>query len=100
LFEADSIELELNAARAMRDASQKTASFTASTAATATGTRSVLGAGGQRIDVPVYQLAAMAPGDYASGPAILEEDYFTCRVLNGWRLVVSEVGDVILNKEG
>lgn len=100
LFEAASVELELNAVKSLRSESQKTVSFEAATAARPSGTRSVLFAKGARVEVPVYRLADMKPGDYAHGPAILEEDFFTCRVLEGWRLVVSEAGDVMLNREG
>ena len=53
-----------------------------------------------RVDVPVYQLAQLQKGDWAIGPAILEEDFFTCRVLDGWTFVVSDAGDVLLNRKG
>ena len=39
------------------------------------------------------------PGDHAAGPAILEEDYFTCRVLDGWSFVISDAGDILLNRK-
>jgi N-methylhydantoinase A len=59
----------------------------------------VLTRGAGRIDVPVYQLAQLDPGDHAEGPAILEEDYFTCRILDGWSFVISEAGDIFLNRK-
>jgi N-methylhydantoinase A/oxoprolinase/acetone carboxylase beta subunit len=98
--EATSIELELNAVKSLRKDSEKRASFKPATVAKASGTRKVLTASKGRIDVPVYRLADMVAGDHASGPAILEEDYFTCRVLDGWTFVVSDVGDVMLSKKG
>jgi len=99
-FEAVSVELEVNAVKSLRSDTSKSASIKAVNPAKASGSRNVLTAKSGRIDVPVYRLADMKAGDYASGPAILEEDYFTCRVLSGWRLVVTEVGDVMLNREG
>ncbi|KAF0225415.1 MAG: hypothetical protein FD176_466 [Rhodospirillaceae bacterium] len=98
-FEATSVELELNAIKSLRGDSRKVAEFKAAAAARPSGTRTVLFNKGERLTVPVYRLADMKPGDYAHGPAILEEDFFTCRVLEGWRLVVSEAGDVMLNRE-
>jgi len=98
--EAASIELELNAVKSMRSNSERKASFKAASAAAVSGTRGILTGNHGRIDVPVYRLADLKPGDFATGPAILEEDYFTCRVLDGWRFVVSDLGDVMLNREG
>ena len=99
-FEADSVEVEVNAVMALRSNSAKTAAVQAVSPAQASGSRNILTAKGVCLDVPVYRLAEMSPGDFASGPAILEEDYFTCRVLEGWRLIVTEVGDIMLNREG
>ena len=52
-----------------------------------------------RIDIPVYKLSQLKAGDQAAGPAILEEDYFTCRVLDGWSFVISDAGDILLNRK-
>jgi len=40
----------------------------------------------------------MKPGAYAAGPAVIEEDYFTCLVREGWDFVVTEAGDICLTK--
>lgn len=98
-FEAASVDLEVNAVKPLRSVGARTASVKALNHARASGSRTILTAQGGRITVPVYRLADMQPGDHAAGPAILEEDYFTCRVLKGWRLVVTELGDVMLNRE-
>jgi N-methylhydantoinase A/oxoprolinase/acetone carboxylase beta subunit len=96
---ADTIELELRAVKALREEAGKTARFEQGAPAKADGTRNVLTPGRGRIDVPVYQLAQLKAGDHAEGPAILEEDYFTCRVLAGWTFVVSDAGDILLKRK-
>lgn len=98
MADADTVELELDAVKSLRTGEARTAAFPRKAAALAVGERRVLVPGAGRVELPVYRLAAMAPGDWAAGPAILEEDYFTCRVPAGWSFVVSEAGDVILDK--
>lgn len=97
---AKAVDLEMVAVKSMRTGSHKTVAYAAKSKAASSGTRNVLTSKAGRIDVPVYRLADMKPGDHAFGPAIVEEDYFTCRVLDGWRFVISEAGDVMLNREG
>lgn len=96
---ADSVELELKAVKALRADGTQKASFVQGNPATSVGVRHVLMRGKGRMDVPVYQLASLRTGDWAEGPAILEEDFFTCRVLDGWTFVVSDAGDVMLNRK-
>jgi N-methylhydantoinase A len=97
---AGTVELELKAVKALRTEGAKKASFTRGKPAVSVGVRNVLTRGMGRVDVPVYQLAQLQNGDWAIGPAILEEDFFTCRVLDGWAFVVSDAGDVLLNRKG
>lgn len=59
------------------------------------GTRS-LHADGAATDVPVYRISAQAPGASASGPAVLEEDFFTCRLDAGWSFNINAAGDLLL----
>lgn len=96
---AVSVELELRAVKALRQDAGQSATFAAGAAAQADGVRKVLTRGAGRIDVPVYKLAQLKAGDHATGPAILEEDYFTCRVLDGWSFVISDAGDIMLNRK-
>jgi N-methylhydantoinase A/oxoprolinase/acetone carboxylase beta subunit len=96
---ADSVELEMAAIKRLRAASGSHASFAEHAPAVADGVRHVLTRTMGRIDVPVYRMATLKSGDHASGPAILEEDYFTCRVLDGWSFVISDAGDIILNRK-
>ncbi|WKN23037.1 hydantoinase/oxoprolinase family protein [Azotobacter vinelandii] len=100
LAQARAVELGLRAVKPLRSEAGKTARFAASQAAGAAGMRQVLTRGQGRIDIPVYRLAELAPGDHAAGPAILEEDFFTCHVLDGWTFVISDAGDIMLNRKG
>lgn len=97
---AIAVDLELNAIKRLRGEDHGRGVFDARTKAPASGARFPLNAEKLSAATPVYRLADLKPGDYADGPAILEEDYFTCRVLAGWRLTVSNLGDVLLTREG
>jgi N-methylhydantoinase A len=39
------------------------------------------------------------PGDYGVGPAVIEEEFFTCQLRKGWSFIVTDLGDVRLAKE-
>lgn len=94
------MELELSAVKELRTENQKQATFVVGKKATADGTRTLLTKGKGRVEVPVYKLSSMKTGDTGVGPAIIEEDFFTCRVLDGWSFVISDAGDILLNKKG
>ena len=97
----DLVELELSAVKSLRTESQQHARFdVAGKAAVAVDKRNVLTKEQGRVDVPVYTLASMSAGDHGVGPAIIEEDFFTCRVLDGWSFVISDAGDILLKKKG
>ena len=96
---AVSVELELAAVKHLREARSSAAAVIQRGVAQSTGTRNVLFRGRGRLDVPVYRLGELKAGDHAAGPAILEEDYFTCRVLEGWSFVISDAGDIMLNRK-
>ncbi|QID19674.1 hydantoinase/oxoprolinase family protein [Nitrogeniibacter mangrovi] len=96
---ARNVELELTAVKPLREEVGKAATFTEGAAAVADGVRNVLTRSQGRIDVPVYKVAQMKAGDHAAGPAIIEEDYFTCRVLDGWSFVISDAGDILLKRK-
>lgn len=96
----NSLELELSAVKVLRSESQKRATFEAGGQAVADGKRTLLTKGQGRVDVPVFKLASMKTGDRGVGPAIIEEDFFTCRVLDGWNFVISDAGDILLTKKG
>lgn len=100
LASARAVELGLRAVKPLRTDAGRTATFTPARAARAAGKREVLTRGKGRIDIPVYRLADLVAGDHASGPAIVEEDFFTCHVLDGWNFVISDAGDIMLNRKG
>ena len=100
LLSSASVELEFKAIKSLRKAADKPAFAPVLQAAVSRTSRKVLSRSGVRIDVPVYRLADLRTGDSATGPAIIEEDYFTCRVLDGWRFAISDAGDIMLNRVG
>ena len=71
------------------------------TLAKADGERNLLDVDGQWKDVPLYKLSRRyRPGEHgASGPAIVEDEYFTAFVLGGWDFVISDIGDIFSGKE-
>lgn len=97
---AVSVELEFKAVKSLRKTASKPAFAPVLQAAVSSESRNVLSRAGTRVDIPVYRLSKLRTGDNAVGPAIVEEDYFTCRILEGWRFVISDAGDIILNKVG
>lgn len=62
--------------------------------------QSILGPDGEREEVPVYKFEGMQPGATGVGPAIIEDEYFTCRVLEGWKFKINENKDILLSDEG
>jgi len=97
---ADSVEVEMSAVKALRHASLQHATFEDRQPAASQGVRNLLAKGQGRHDVPVFKLASLTAGDHGVGPAIIEEDFFTCRVLDGWSFVISDAGDILLTRKG
>ena len=99
LTEAHNAELEVCAVKQLRQDANQSAQFVPTSAALPSATRHVLTRNEGRIDVPVYRLADLKVGDFAQGPAIIEEDFFTCKVLDGWTFVISDHQDILLNRK-
>ncbi|RTL57018.1 MAG: hydantoinase/oxoprolinase family protein [Rhodocyclaceae bacterium] len=97
---ADSVDIELSAVKVLRSANGQHAKFAKGGKAASHGKRTLLTKGKGRVDVPVYNLNQLNTGDSGVGPAIIEEDFFTCRVLDGWSFVISDAGDILLSKKG
>lgn len=97
---ATSVELELKAVKSMQKATGDSAKFIKGSPAVKSAVRKILTRENGRIDVPLYKLEKLGPGDHGIGPAIIEEDYFTCRVLDGWSFIISDAGDILLTKKG
>jgi N-methylhydantoinase A/oxoprolinase/acetone carboxylase beta subunit len=66
-------------------------------AALSTGTRRLRIGGGER-EVPLYRVEEQTEGAAASGPAVLEEAFFTCRIEAGWRFDINDAGDIRLSR--
>lgn len=48
--------------------------------------------------LPLYRLEQLKPGDWAQGPCLVEEAFFTTHVRPGWRFVISDGGDIVLRR--
>jgi len=98
LAQADSVTLEVSARKTLRVESESHAEVTKVNAAKSSNTRSIFGDNKEWSDVPVYDVNFMEAGDFGAGPAVIEEEYFTCLVRDGWEFVVTELGDICLTK--
>ena len=98
LVDADVIEVELSAVKSLRTEKEAKGHVVQREPAVAVGTRSLFGKDRKWRDVPVYKLASMSAGDHAAGPAIVEEDFFTCPVAEGWTFTITDLGDIFLSK--
>jgi N-methylhydantoinase A/oxoprolinase/acetone carboxylase beta subunit len=70
---------------------------TPSSAAKQLGTRRILSSD-TFAEVPLFQVEQQPPGASASGPAVLEEAFFTCRVDAGWRFEINAARDILLTR--
>lgn len=50
-------------------------------------------------EVPLYRHEALGSGHSAPGPAIVEEEYFTCLVPAGWSFQVNDNHDLVLRRK-
>jgi N-methylhydantoinase A/oxoprolinase/acetone carboxylase beta subunit len=66
-------------------------------AAIANGGRDLL-VGAEKVEVPVYRVEDQPAGSSATGPAVLEEAFFTCRVEPGWSFEVNDNRDILLQR--
>ncbi len=51
-----------------------------------------------RGDLRLYKLEDMRSGEHGAGPAIIEEEYFTCQVPQGWQFSINENHDIVLQR--
>jgi N-methylhydantoinase A len=91
LARATSLEVALEVTRALERFPLRAVGAGAARDARASGARGA--------ETPLYRLEALAPGDEARGPAIVEERFFTCEVPEGWRFAVTGNGDLRLRRE-
>ncbi|WP_240377138.1 hydantoinase/oxoprolinase family protein [Bacillus piscicola] len=50
-------------------------------------------------DIPVYHFDDLQPGTIGEGPALIEDEFFTSRVLDGWTFRINENSDIFLQNE-
>ncbi len=98
LEKVDSVTLEVIATKRLKTENDKQVKIKKGKAASASGTRKIVGSDLKSQDVSVFSVNDMKPGAHAAGPAVIEEDYFTCLVREGWEFVVTEAGDICLTK--
>lgn len=66
-------------------------------AMTASGVRRLdTGSGG--VDLPLHIVEDQSEGASGTGPAVLEQRFFTCRVDEGWDFVLTHNGDILLTR--
>lgn len=61
--------------------------------------QSILQPSGRVLEVPVYRFEELEPGAVGRGPALVEDELFTCRVAEGWNFRVNENKDLFLRDE-
>jgi N-methylhydantoinase A/oxoprolinase/acetone carboxylase beta subunit len=49
--------------------------------------------------LPLFRHEELQPGQGGAGPAVVEEEYFTCLVPAGWKFAVNDNHDVVLQKD-
>ena len=56
--------------------------------------------GGKLTDstLPLFRHEELQPGQGAAGPAVIEEEYFTCLIPAGWKFGVNDNHDLVLQK--
>ena len=48
--------------------------------------------------LPLFRHEELQPGQGAAGPAVVEEEYFTCLIPAGWKFAVNDNHDLVLQK--
>jgi N-methylhydantoinase A/oxoprolinase/acetone carboxylase beta subunit len=96
--DGDLATLQMRAVKPVQRAKIPTASAVSRHEAKASGSRTVLDANGRRVAVPVYKVEELGPGAFASGPAIIEEAYFTGKVGASWSLEITASNDILLTR--
>jgi len=98
MAKADDVTLEVAVRKKLKTEDNKHAEVSKAAQAKSAKNRSLFAGAAGWNDVPVYEVNNMQPGAHGTGPAILEEEFFTCLVREGWEFVVTELGDIRLTK--
>ena len=97
---AKDVRVGVNVVRPIAHFPLKKTGKLASKKAKAVGNRRAISADGTLTNMPLYQLDRLKPGASGTGPALIEESYFTCRVLDGWSFKINENKDIVINRDG
>lgn len=65
--------------------------------AVASAVRAVADANGEFV-LPVFKVEHQVPGSAGDGRAVLEQEFFTCHVIEGWRFQLTHNGDILLTR--
>lgn len=101
LKDAQDLRMQLRATKAIPHFALKPDDIQGGKAAATELTRRVrLSDGGKLADasLPLYRHAELAAGQGATGPAVVEEEYFTCLIPAGWKFQVDDNHDLVLQK--
>ncbi len=98
LAPSDIVTLEVSARKRLKVVDDEHAKIVKINQASSSNVRSIVEKSDGWQDVPVYEVNNLSPGDYGVGPAVIEEEFFTCLVREGWEFIVTELGDICLTK--
>lgn len=97
-LDCDAAFLELRVVRPIAHARLDAGGHAGEVAAVSNATRRVSMSGQHEQDLPVYALSEQPAGAEASGPCVLEEEFFTCRVDPGWTFHINANRDIRLSR--
>jgi len=49
--------------------------------------------------LPLFRYEDLNPGQWGNGPAVVEDEYFTCMVPESWRFLINDNRDLVLSKQ-
>ncbi|GAC1623485.1 MAG: hydantoinase/oxoprolinase family protein [Nevskia sp.] len=105
LQQAQDLRVQMRATKTIPHFALKAVDTKAGKAAATKATRrlQLVEAGGKTLAaaaaLPLYRHEQLAAGDHADGPAIVEEEYFTCLVSAGWSFLVNDNHDLVLRRK-
>jgi N-methylhydantoinase A/oxoprolinase/acetone carboxylase beta subunit len=95
----EDLRLQLRATKQIPHFTLKSIDTPAGDQAKTSLSRSVRRSGEPLEALPMYRHEELIPGQWGIGPSIVEEEYFTCFVPDGWRFLVNDNRDLVLTKQ-
>jgi N-methylhydantoinase A len=104
LRQAQDPRLQLSATKTIPHFSLSSVDNEPAAQATSTRTRVVrlpTGVGGSLLAevLPLFRYEDLNPGQWGNGPAVVEDEYFTCMVPESWRFLINDNRDLVLSKQ-